>query len=512
MEDFSSGGYNLNPFSGISSPKETTFWEKCKETFFVFCGNTKKQGFVTAFLNTNAPSAIAVVILLLALSPLLLFLGPFFYMFLTAFREEKTETYPTWVWALAIFWALPVGVAIVTGLLAAAIGLVAAGVGIAVGVVAAALAIGFAVILAILPAIPLLILINEYLDDDNSNYINKPWWQWAIAIAFALPTIAAALAIIVPLAILLAALVVAIAITSFALTLVSMPLISMVHAFGGPTPKNHTTLWRSTVLNPSTWIMMTILATGISLLIQGVDPLTFGSAAGPLMIIQTVFASMATITALGALVYGAYRTGRWICYPQDKLPDEPGYITKYLDERWEWAKKHPAPAVVVWGLGALGLIVVVGLTIDYFTGGALFGSLMAPVFEFMSQGFLSSIHAIFGSAFLGSLSDATLLLIGQIVSTITLISAAVLIPDNVSRFLEAMTTVDEAVIADRGDFAPHSPLVDDQAKKQGLPIYRNIYYQVSNSETSSDDDFKKNNDKDKNFSPSNYGSYDSDSS
>lgn len=403
--------FSSNPFSGISSPKKTTFWEKCKETFFVFSGDFEKLGLIPYFLVGITPPAIV-------LSPALAF------------------------------------------------------------------------------GVPLLSML--YFQDEKNN---SPWWQWALAILFALPAIAAVLALVALIIAVLLAAGLVIAVTSLVLTFVSMPLIAMLHAFVGPSPKKHTSLWLSTLLNPSTWIMGAILTAGIGLLIQGINPLAFANAAMPLMIIQTVFASMATLAVLGTLAYGAYRIGRWLCYSQEELPDdwshysegelpdESNYITKYLSERWRWARHHPIPATLVWGLGALGLLVVVGLTIDYFVDGALFGSLMAPVFEFMSHEFLSSIHAVFGLTFLGSLSDPTLLFIGQIVSTVTLISAAVFIPDNMSRFLEAMTTVDKAVLADRADEPSDSSSEENDSgnNKQEGSKFENIYHENSTKSDSNEE-------------------------
>lgn len=220
-------------------------------------------------------------------------------------------------------------------------------------------------------------------------------------------------------------------------------------------------LRQSLLLNPSTWVMGAIILAAIGLLIQYLNPVLFAEAALTMGIMQMVFLGLVGLTCVGVLLYAGYRV---ISPAVDEVEDyarnpnqslvsdrfgdpipcttyveQPHPLKVYFSERWAALTRNPKISMLLWGLGAALLAVVLGFTISYFTGGMLPETFMGHLFSFMSQLFVTTIHslaALPGLGFLGGASDATLSLIGEIVSAVMLNLAVIFTTDNLSRMIE----------------------------------------------------------------------------
>lgn len=220
-------------------------------------------------------------------------------------------------------------------------------------------------------------------------------------------------------------------------------------------------LRQSLLLNPSTWVMGAIILAAIGLLIQYLNPGLFAEAALTMGIMQMVFLGLVGLTCVGVLLYAGYRAvspvvGEVETFERNahgslKLNfwgetikvttyvEQPHPLKVYFSERWAALTRNPKISMLLWGLGAALLAVVLGFTISYFTGGMLPETFMGHLFSFMSQLFVTTIHslaALPGLGFLGGASDATLSLIGEIVSAVMLNLAVIFTTDNLSRMIE----------------------------------------------------------------------------
>jgi hypothetical protein len=209
-----------------------------------------------------------------------------------------------------------------------------------------------------------------------------------------------------------------------------------------------TPLRQSLLLNPSTWIMGSILLAAIGLLIWYLNPALFAEAAVTMGIMQMVLASLATLTLVGGLLYTGYRafSAKFLADDGDGKSStfaerfaEDNLLTLYFRERLAALSTNFKTSVLLWGVGGALFFVVLGFTISYFTGGMppeFFGNLL----NFMGQAFVTTVHALAslpGLEFLSGASDVTLLFIGQIFSAIMLNLSVIFITDNVSRAMES---------------------------------------------------------------------------
>lgn len=219
-----------------------------------------------------------------------------------------------------------------------------------------------------------------------------------------------------------------------------------------------TPLWQSFFLNPSTWIFISIILASIGLLIQGVNPAVFAQAAATLGIMQMLLVGLVMSMLIAGLLYSiAYAIHEKRTRIEYSTVDENGeehsievdndrssknLIARYFAERRASIFRNRETFVLVawiWGVGSALLVVFIGFTIKYFAGGLIPDSLMGHLFSFMSQVFLLTIHALAGFPgleFLGDISDATLLFVGEIISAVMLSLAIFFITDNVSRMAE----------------------------------------------------------------------------
>lgn len=239
---------------------------------------------------------------------------------------------------------------------------------------------------------------------------------------------------------------------AFIAFMLSAPFVPIVHFFFQRKETDHkkTPVRKSLFLNPATWVLVAILFEAMSLLIQGVNATYFSQTAGFLLMVQVAFAAMAGLAILFSIAYGLYRMIYALysaCSNSDAARDfyslEPekqfenrNVITHYLKERLTWIEAHFFESILIIGFGVILFTIALSLTIDYFTGSMLPNTLIAHIFDFMSNGFLSSIHGIMdllGMEFPSGLSDVTLLMATHILSAITLLSTIFFFTDGVLR-------------------------------------------------------------------------------
>lgn len=244
------------------------------------------------------------------------------------------------------------------------------------------------------------------------------------------------------------------------LTIAVSPIVAVVHAIWGP-KEYKTPIRRSFFLHPATWIMGTFLAYGISLLIQGLSSETFAQVAAPLFIIQSVFTLIAGVMAAGAIAYLAYRTWHYFYrnysdseeaqnmkvneYNGYHAPEHASLIYKYVSENVLWIKNHQVVGALFIAVSVVSVLTALVLIIGYFTDGFGFSpgsfSFMAPVFDFMINGFLAGLHAaaaLPGLEFLASASDASLLLGAQIISGILFILTPLILAITADRLINSV--------------------------------------------------------------------------
>jgi hypothetical protein len=235
-------------------------------------------------------------------------------------------------------------------------------------------------------------------------------------------------------------------IAMIALTLAVSPLVFLVHIFLGPEEIDKSTpLRQSFFLSPSTWMMASILLAAIGVLIQGLNPTIFGQAAVTLGIMQTVFIGMAGLTLAGGLIYSLIHLGYTKAVRDPKPLSETNPFIKYLSERWHAISSNPKTFLFIWGVGLGLLLGITGASIIYLSGIAIppppANAFLPHLFSLMGQVFSLSVHAMAGLpglGFLNGISEATLSLIGEIVSAVMLSLAIFFITDNVSRMVEGV--------------------------------------------------------------------------
>jgi hypothetical protein len=217
-------------------------------------------------------------------------------------------------------------------------------------------------------------------------------------------------------------------------------------------------LWWFFFLNPSRWMLGSVVLAAIGLLIQGYNPAVFGQAAVTLSIMQTLFVGMAALTLVWGIGYSIFvylRAGPCRPYKLVWSPDEffernkpiseiNPYI-KYLVERWNAISRNPRASCAIWIPGGIMFLLCTVLVIEHFSGVTLSDG-WVHLFSLMSQVFLLSVHAMAalpGLGFLGHISDATLLSVGDILSSIMLCLAILVVTDNVSHIVERIATPSE---------------------------------------------------------------------
>lgn len=209
------------------------------------------------------------------------------------------------------------------------------------------------------------------------------------------------------------------------------------------------------LLNPSTWITLSIALGAIGLLIQAVNLEAFLQAAVTLGIMQTVLTGLATLTLVGGLLYTLFHAVAFRKPPQrqdqdtsvtlkDEKPDQDfeekhqnPYIA-YLRQRRRRMIKIPE-LWMLWPVTGALILIAIALTIAYFAKGMLPDSYMGHILGIMGQAFFTIVHAMGGLPGLGCLndiSDVTLLLVGRILSAVILILGIFFMADTISRILE----------------------------------------------------------------------------
>lgn len=238
---------------------------------------------------------------------------------------------------------------------------------------------------------------------------------------------------------------------ALALTIAVSPIVVIVDIFRGPDvtelERKITPARQSFWFNPSTWAMGAVVAFGISLLIQGVNPEVFGLAAASLGVIQGVFVGMTTLLlAAAAIKFVIEISSALYKCRQDEIYDifEGQKLLSYMDDRWEWMKDHRKTSITISIFTGLALMFAVGLTIAFFTGVPA-DSFVSLIFDHMSQLLVSLIQAMSHLPGLGFLagSDAVLLPIAQGLAAAFLIIAPVVLGDSVLRFFYKREYEDE---------------------------------------------------------------------
>lgn len=233
---------------------------------------------------------------------------------------------------------------------------------------------------------------------------------------------------------------------------------------------------RRAFFNPSTWMFIGfVVPLAISFLIQGlasngsIGAEILAQAAGPLLMIQTVFTGIAALMLVGAVLGLLHYAYQKLTYPQVEKPQRGNIAFDHTDESYahalkEWEKLQPRSAVVEYlkELGAwmvarpeisipLGIFCVgsvlaaVVLIIGYFTGFGYPGvfDFMLPVFNFIGTGFASGIQGLSslpGLEFLGGLTAGPgLELASQIFTMFALVVGAIFTVDTVRRVTQTAT-------------------------------------------------------------------------
>lgn len=215
-----------------------------------------------------------------------------------------------------------------------------------------------------------------------------------------------------------------------------------------------TPVWKSLLLNPLIWPMLSILMLFIASI------LTASAAPGVLLTSMPYLAILAPVFFMIGLLSLPLIAGYAVYRAKNPIENERHPLTAYLTERLDWIEDYPVAAGIIWGSGIVFLLISILFATAYFTDGFGFlptGSFafMGHVLGFIANGLIAAMHSLAtlpGLEGLASIPEASLAAGCMIASAVLLAVSIFLLTEAINRFANGITDfLDPSVIIARLD-------------------------------------------------------------